>query len=364
MCTVQAAYSEYHVWLSMIIPVYQAEKYLSTCIESVLSQSFGDFELILVDDGSKDSSAQICMKYAEQDHRIRYFHKENGGSLSARLYGIERAAGQYIGFMDADDYLIDDDVFKTLQNRVKEYSCDVVQFGSIKKYNHLKKTVRSVDCVQCVQKDEFQRRDYPLLLCSFWDSSRLTMNVWNKIYRRSLMSKVEGLKEEQRVFWGEDLILNLHLLSNCGSILFLPDAFYVYRQFSGGTSRFSQTEMKDLDTIKKYQIRFAESYEGENTEAIRSFLFSEIAGWFFSYIKRGVRILGSKEMKNLIEEALEYPSFKKARVYYRDRKHIEWEPAKLLVEGNPQAYMKKAGETQKGYKERIKAVLKWLYYRI
>lgn len=91
--------------ISIIIPVYNAEKYLRRCIESVLSQSFTDFELILVDDGSKDSSPQICDEYVAKDDRVRVIHKENGGVSAARNDGLDIAKGEYVTFIDSDDWV-------------------------------------------------------------------------------------------------------------------------------------------------------------------------------------------------------------------------------------------------------------------
>ena len=93
--------------ISIIIPVYNAEKYLGRCIESVLSQTYRDFELILVDDGSSDSSGQICDAYANKDARIHVIHKENGGVSSARNRGIKEALGEYIMFIDSDDSIVE-----------------------------------------------------------------------------------------------------------------------------------------------------------------------------------------------------------------------------------------------------------------
>ena len=91
--------------VSVIVPVYNAEKYLNECVDSILNQDFTDFELLLIDDGSKDNSGKICDKYAHKDNRVRVFHKENGGVSSARNLGLDNAIGEYIIFIDSDDYV-------------------------------------------------------------------------------------------------------------------------------------------------------------------------------------------------------------------------------------------------------------------
>lgn len=92
--------------LSVIVPIYNAEKHLNRCIQSIINQTYTNIELLLIDDGSKDSSGEICDKYAASDERIRVFHKKNGGVSSARNVGLDNATGYYIAFVDSDDYLM------------------------------------------------------------------------------------------------------------------------------------------------------------------------------------------------------------------------------------------------------------------
>ena len=112
--------------ISIITPVYKAEKYLSACIESILAQTFTDFELILVNDGSPDSSGKICDDYATKDNRIVVIHKPNGGASSARNVGVNAASGAYIGWVDADDQIAPD-MFETLYKVAHEYNADIAE---------------------------------------------------------------------------------------------------------------------------------------------------------------------------------------------------------------------------------------------
>ncbi len=111
--------------ISVIVPVYKVEKYLHRCIDSILSQSFTDFELILVDDGSPDNSGKICDEYAQKDSRIRVFHKPNGGVSSARNLGLDNAIGKWIAFIDSDDY-VDKDYLYELYSLVEKYNGDFI----------------------------------------------------------------------------------------------------------------------------------------------------------------------------------------------------------------------------------------------
>lgn len=112
--------------VSIIVPVYKVEQYLDRCVESLVGQTFGDIEIILVDDGSPDNSGKMCDTWAEKDERIRVIHKENGGLSDARNYGIEAAQGEYVAFIDSDDW-IDDDMIEVLYNAVKQYGADIAE---------------------------------------------------------------------------------------------------------------------------------------------------------------------------------------------------------------------------------------------
>lgn len=115
---------------SIIVPVYNVEQYLSECIDSILKQTYRDFELILVDDGSKDSSGRICDEYELKDKRIIVIHKENGGHTSARRTGLEIARGEYCSFVDSDDY-VKDDFLKNYADIVERYSPEIIAINGI-----------------------------------------------------------------------------------------------------------------------------------------------------------------------------------------------------------------------------------------
>ena len=111
--------------LSIIVPIYKIEEFLRQCVESILAQSFQDFELILVDDGSPDSCPEICEQYAEKDSRIKVIHKLNGGLVSARKAGLKAASGEYIGYVDGDDW-IEPDFYEKLMRKAMNFDADIV----------------------------------------------------------------------------------------------------------------------------------------------------------------------------------------------------------------------------------------------
>ena len=352
-------------WLSVIVPVYNAEKYLEECVNSILSQSFPDFELIIIDDGSNDRSGFICRNYMQKDKRIKYYLKENGGSIRARVFGVEHSSGMYFTFCDADDYYASDRAFETIYDEIVKNNCDVLQFCYIKKFNHLTKkcSIKPRSFVDC---DDFYNVEYPKLLCSFWESAKLTTNVWNKVYKKELKANLPSHDSFERIFWGDDLIMNLYLLEQCRSILFIPDYLYIYRQFSGGTGQFSNRTMHDLNKIKKYQLQFINRYQGNKKGSIISTCFMEIAGWLFSYAKQGLSVVGEIKTKKLIAESLELSCFVVAREYFLNNSHVNNKWVDLLKLADADEYIRKAKEenSEKNIKNRLISILKLIYKSI
>lgn len=328
-------------WLSVIIPIYHAEKYLQQCLDSIRSQTESDFEVLMVDDGSQDSSGEICCRYAAQDRRFRYFKKENGGAYQTRIYGAEQSCGTYVTFCDADDYYTTPDAFKLLRQYLSDGNYAAAQFGYEKKFRHLKQKKPCVQAPVPVDREGFLAREYPMVLCSYWDDATLTTNVWNKVYHRKLLSNFPSSREAERIFWGDDLIMNLHLLSTCDSFLFIPDIFYGYRQLSGGTSQFSSRALEDLDNIKKYQLYYLDRYEGPNREKIRDTLFAESSAWFYCQIRLSMKHLSEPEVEQLILDSLRLPSFVQTREYYLHESDCQWEAMELLRKADPKEYIAK-----------------------
>ena len=213
-------------WLSIIIPIYNAEKYLSACLDSIKKQSFRDYEVLLIDDGSTDSSAAICKQYCSADERFRYFRKNNEGSYQARLYGIDKITGLYFTFCDADDYYLTKRAFQILNDKANNGPYSVLQFSYTKRFNHLKH-----NCILSKKEFEldgynFMLLEYPRLLCNQWDNAHLTTNVWNKLYRKKLWISLrfpEG-------YLHEDVYVLRPLMSLVESVYILNEPLYMCKR--------------------------------------------------------------------------------------------------------------------------------------
>lgn len=189
--------------LSIIVPIYNTERFLPKCLDSILRQKYSDFELILVDDGSDDGSLEICKKYQNDDERIRIIHKENGGLISAKKAGLRVAKGRYVGFVDSDDW-IDIDMYSNLMEAAIKNGADIIMGDNVIEYPQ-----NTVDVVQGIPYGLYHKEDminiiYPNLifkesLCELGVSPSLC----TKIFIRSLVIKYQE-KVDERITAGED----------------------------------------------------------------------------------------------------------------------------------------------------------------
>ena len=200
--------------ISVIVPVYNVEQYLPRCIDSILAQTFTDFELLLIDDGSTDNSGKICDEYAGKDSRIRVFHKENGGVASARQLGIEKAQGEFSIHADGDDW-VDEDMLEEMYNMALLKQADIVV----------------VDYYVNYQKKEFYRKQefsQPLLKAIL--NGCVMGSLWNKLIKHSLYRKY-SVHFCQDINYCEDVLVLVQILLNHDvSIYYLNCAFYHYNR--------------------------------------------------------------------------------------------------------------------------------------
>ena len=164
--------------ISVIVPVYNVEKYLSQCADSILSQDYSDLEVIFIDDGSTDASGQICDQYAEKDPRVRVIHQKNGGAAAAKNAGLRMASGKYLSFVDSDDYL-EPNVYGGLVRTLLDTGADVVQ-GSFREI------YRNRAEEQRVSEETLEGYEYLLRFPKDFSCALL----WNKLYRRELFAGV------------------------------------------------------------------------------------------------------------------------------------------------------------------------------
>lgn len=242
--------------ISIIVPVYNVENYIRECIDSILAQTISSFELILVDDGSKDESGKICDEYADTDDRIRVIHKENGGLSSARNRGLDEAKGDYICFVDSDD-AVSADYLEKLYAAIKKGNADIV--------------VCDIDAPKLSTADMSVNSplSMPVLEAKRWlydQTSReyvLMVVAWNKIYAKELLNGIrypEGRLHEDEFMIGR-------VLSRAKTVSFVPDKLYVYRDNASGiTSDANRFNLRHFDAIDAYKERISGAMDDGDPE--------------------------------------------------------------------------------------------------
>lgn len=209
--------------VSVIVPVYNTAQFLPYCIDSILSQNFSDFELLLIDDGSTDGSGQICDSYAEKDNRIRVFHKENGGVSSARNMGLDNAQGEWINFVDSDDWLEQD--FFVIDNNE---NVDLI-------YQH-RLFFADGKCDSIIPPGIYRGEDYLDFLTEN-SQTNLFLMCYSMLLRRDILTD-NHIRFDENLRFGEDRIFIMEYLIHCSSIQVLANSHYVYNQCENWDKKF------------------------------------------------------------------------------------------------------------------------------
>lgn len=226
--------------ISVIIPVYNVEKYLVACVNSVIDQTYNNLEIILVNDGSKDDSPDICEQLKKIDSRIRVLHKENGGLASARNYGLAFATGTYVGFIDSDDW-IEPDYYEILMNGIKSNDADisVVKFIKCNVFEDIMFTTES--------KDNWQEYDKYSALIEYYRGNDIGYSAVNKLYKLELFKEIRY--PEGKLM--EDMATTYKLIDQCDKLVVNNSTKYHYfiRQDSIMRSNFNH---RNFDSIEIY----------------------------------------------------------------------------------------------------------------
>ena len=225
-----------NIKVSVIVPVYKAEAYLERCVDSLLAQTFRDFEILLIDDGSPDRSGEICDMYARKDDRVRVFHQKNSGVSMARQKGLDEARGEYVIHADPDDW-VEPDMLQELYAKAKEEDADIVICDFYANYPGRQ--------IYSSQRPSSLRHE--AVLCDLFQ--QLHGSCWNKLVRRVCYNKYNVRFPEGITCW-EDLYVNAALLAHDITVAYLPKAFYHYDQFSN-TNSIVRQQAKRFDEFAR-----------------------------------------------------------------------------------------------------------------
>ena len=210
--------------ISIIVPVYNAEKYLDRCIESIVNQTYKNLEIILVDDGSTDSCPDICDGWAEKDRRINVIHKENGGVSNARNAGLDAVTGEIIGFADNDD-ILDSDMIEFLYKNMLDYDADISRCSYRFYYTENDSFEDSEIIEEAVVFDNSED-----MLNDLYNFGYKCGVVWNRLYKGSVVGNIRFNPELKS--GGEDILFNYYALKNCSKMVCCDTAKYNYSMHS------------------------------------------------------------------------------------------------------------------------------------
>ena len=278
--------------ISVIIPIYNVEKYLKRCIESIIKQTYSNLEIILVDDGSPDGCAKICDEYKSRDERIVVIHKKNGGLSDARNAGLKVATGEIISYIDSDDY-VDLDMYEKMTKAMEEKNADIVVCGTNIEYEdgHTK--------VKCEKEEKSFNREEALIELNSFKS--FDMAVWNKLYKREVVDKIEfpvGKKSE-------DYFVMYQYFARAKKVVIINQAKYHYFQRSNSISRGKNVTHDYIEGSKSQKEFFEKNFPDLNYVGNTAYAFSYIAT-YNRYIKNELKMTNEmkKEFKKEVRKYL------------------------------------------------------------
>lgn len=338
-----------NILISIIIPIYNGEKFIKKCLKSVLSQTYRNIEVVLVNDGSQDSSLQLCNEIALKDSRVKVISQPNGGSAKARRVGIAHATGEYVMFVDVDDFYCRKDAIETVEKHLAEQNVDLLQFSYQKKLHYVRKSVQQVQMVLHQNRDEFMTNHYPVLLGSYYGGACLTASMYDKAYRRTLFDEVLSAEQTRYIFIGDDVYLNLHILENVRSACFIPNVLYTYQALTGGTKRFNTHYMEDYQVVKDNQLHFIGKYSNQFPwkQDMTYYCHAETAWCVYAQILDIAKHFQEGEALEMIAKCFKYDWVRRSIAYFEDVEIKDtYEPTlqkiRMLLAQDARAYYEKA----------------------
>lgn len=228
--------------ISVVVPVYNVEPYLIECLESIINQTYRDLEIILIDDGSTDRSGDICDEYGKKDERIIVIHQSNQGSASAKNAGLRKSSGEYLAFVDSDDFL-QEDAYEFMVKQLEEYCADIIQGCFRKVYQKFYRDVNKIIEMQILDTSEFLE-----LFTKDWTCGLL----WDKLYKRDIFKDIY-FKEGHKI---DDEFFTYKGVMNSKKILRVPHYIYNYRQRISSVMFSKDSQLKIIsDSLEYLSIR-------------------------------------------------------------------------------------------------------------
>lgn len=239
--------------VSIIVPIYNVEKFLPRCIESICNQTYENIEILLINDGSTDGSEQICMDFMKRDSRIRYFLKENGGLSDARNYGIARAQGKYLSFIDSDDYVEADFIWRLYSALVQQNaSIAITGFAKVDENGTIIKNEQ-------LENEELALTGREACKKLHSEKGQVFVVAWNKLYKKELFSNVQYAKGKIH----EDEYIAYQLFYDLDRIAVVNDSLYYYVERQESITRTQMTDLR-FECLIEYQLLRIDFFNSKN----------------------------------------------------------------------------------------------------
>lgn len=259
----QVVYEKGSSWhmISVIVPIYNVEKYLLQCLESICCQTYEDLEIILVDDGSYDRSSEICDRYLKMDDRIVVLHKKNEGLVNARKSGLQASRGQYIAYVDGDDW-IEPEMFEKLYNKIIKSNADIAMCGHYNDTGSISQEAHHDIPGGYYGKKQLLESVYPEMITgrAFFDW-KVYPSLWGKLFKRESIVQYQ-MQVNERLKMGEDAACTYPALLNADSIYVLHECLYHYRQTTTSMVKNIQNYTKERAQFQLLYCSVDKSFEG------------------------------------------------------------------------------------------------------
>jgi glycosyltransferase involved in cell wall biosynthesis len=256
-------------YISIIVPVFNVEEYLSRCLETLINQTLREIEIIIIDDGSTDHSVEIIMHYAQNDLRIKVIKQENQGLSGARNSGLTIASGEYIGFVDSDDW-VEKNMFETMYLVAKKDNSDicVCDYNIVYEDKVITNYLKLSDGYLQIEEDNLEK---------YWIENRCSVVVWNKIYKKSIIDEFSVFFESKLEIFSEDTLFNLYYILHTKVVSSIAGSYYNYFQRSNSIMNSTKPDFlkKELNLVEKFRNYSADYNNKKAIETILSKLLCE-----------------------------------------------------------------------------------------
>ena len=290
--------------ISIIVPVFKTEQYIHPCVESILNQSFADFEVILVDDGSPDSCPKICDEYAQRDPRIKVIHKENGGLVSARKAGLAQCRGEYIMNVDSDDYIAAD-LLEKVYGVLKEHPCQAVLYNLVQFFENYASSLKNM-LPEGLYKGSNIKTIHSNLITNESGEQVVLYSSCSMCIKKEKYISFQNMVP-QGISIGEDLAVTAPLLASCDNVYMLEHDGYFYR--CNPTSIMNTFNTKEISQIKLLLEHLSHLLDADYEPRLNIYALTH----YFGFIDRAIARFSYREYRKLIKDTYDAELFSRIR---------------------------------------------------